>query len=208
MNLYDVLGVSKTATPEEIRSAYLKKARETHPDTTDGSTEAFQEVSEAYDTLSDEDARAHYDLHGETRKVNNDEAQIMTIISNAFGLTVMGDDPPRFTDMRKVVLEIMDLKINEISAAVAMFQAQSERMAAIAGRFTFKDENPLSGILAGQKHHGDLMIDKMMKQIDLYTKARAIFEASAYRVDKKEDQPQRSYSQPSEEVFSWKRIKF
>ncbi|MFI7639185.1 molecular chaperone DnaJ [Nonomuraea sp. NPDC049400] len=61
---YAVLGVPKTATPEEIKKAYRKLARQYHPDSNQGdpSKEAkFKEVSEAYDVLSDTKRRKEYD---------------------------------------------------------------------------------------------------------------------------------------------------
>lgn len=63
---YDILGVSKTATAEEIKSAYRKLAMKYHPDrnTGEGSAEAeakFKEAAEAYEVLSDEGKRARYD---------------------------------------------------------------------------------------------------------------------------------------------------
>ncbi|MDH2426764.1 molecular chaperone DnaJ [Sphaerisporangium sp. TRM90804] len=61
---YAVLGVSKTATPEEIKKAYRKLARKYHPDANQGNTETeakFKQVSEAYDILSDVKRRKEYD---------------------------------------------------------------------------------------------------------------------------------------------------
>ncbi|MCT9932099.1 molecular chaperone DnaJ [Planotetraspora sp. A-T 1434] len=61
---YAVLGVPKTATPEEIKKAYRKLARQYHPDANRGDTqteEKFKEVSEAYDVLSDVKRRKEYD---------------------------------------------------------------------------------------------------------------------------------------------------
>lgn len=62
-NYYEVLGVSKTASVEEIRHAFQKKARTLHPDVNkEPDAEArFKEVSEAYAVLSDPDKRQHYD---------------------------------------------------------------------------------------------------------------------------------------------------
>ncbi|MEO3811291.1 molecular chaperone DnaJ [Sphaerisporangium sp. B11E5] len=61
---YAVLGVSKTATADEIKKAYRKLARKYHPDANQGSTETeakFKQVSEAYDVLSDAKRRKEYD---------------------------------------------------------------------------------------------------------------------------------------------------
>ncbi|MEU0563936.1 molecular chaperone DnaJ [Nonomuraea sp. NPDC005983] len=61
---YAVLGVPKTATPEEIKKAYRKLARQYHPDTNQGDSAKetkFKEVSEAYDVLSDSKSRKEYD---------------------------------------------------------------------------------------------------------------------------------------------------
>ena len=64
---YEVLGVSKTATAEELKKAYRKKAIQYHPDRNPDNPEAeakFKEAAEAYEVLSDENKRARYDKYG------------------------------------------------------------------------------------------------------------------------------------------------
>ena len=68
-DLYDVLGVSRDATAEEIKRSYRKLARELHPDVNpDPATQdRFKEVTAAYEVLSDPDKRQMYDLGGDPR---------------------------------------------------------------------------------------------------------------------------------------------
>jgi curved DNA-binding protein CbpA len=63
MNLYVVLGISRDADDETIRSAYRMLARRYHPDRGAGSSaEKFRQVNEAYETLIDAGSRRSYDL--------------------------------------------------------------------------------------------------------------------------------------------------
>ena len=61
---YKILGVEKTASKDEIKSAFYKLAHKYHPDKNGGDEKKFKEVNEAYQILSDDQKRAQYDNYG------------------------------------------------------------------------------------------------------------------------------------------------
>jgi len=63
-NYYEVLGIDKKASKDEIKKAFRKLAHQYHPDKNSGSTDKFKEASEAYAVLSDDKKRAEYDTYG------------------------------------------------------------------------------------------------------------------------------------------------
>ncbi|MFE5491433.1 DnaJ C-terminal domain-containing protein [Streptomyces virginiae] len=74
-DFYEVLGVSRTASQDEIQQAYRKLARKNHPDVNKdpGAEERFKDLNEAYSVLSDPKTRARYDRFGEDfRKIPED----------------------------------------------------------------------------------------------------------------------------------------
>lgn len=69
---YNILGITKDATADDIKKAYRKKAKEYHPDVNKDNPEAaekFKEIAEAYETLSDETKRSEYDNPRQRRSV-------------------------------------------------------------------------------------------------------------------------------------------
>jgi molecular chaperone DnaJ len=95
---YEVLGVSKEATKDEIKKAYRKQALKYHPDKNPGdkkSEENFKEAAEAYEVLSNDDKKARYDRYGHAGMGNNGggfsgQGMTMDDIFSSFG-DIFGD---------------------------------------------------------------------------------------------------------------------
>ncbi|MGC1390458.1 MAG: molecular chaperone DnaJ [Bacteroidales bacterium] len=95
---YEVLGVSKEATKDEIKKAYRKQALKFHPDKNPGdkkSEENFKEAAEAYEVLSNDDKKARYDRYGHAGMGNNGggfsgQGMTMDDIFSSFG-DIFGD---------------------------------------------------------------------------------------------------------------------
>lgn len=76
MDYYSILGVDRSSSPDEIKSAYRKLAMKHHPDR-GGDEKKFKEINEAYDTLGDPEKKSHYDTGG--------PAQYRSYTGNPFG---------------------------------------------------------------------------------------------------------------------------
>src|SRR5262245_4537725 len=99
-DLYEVLGVKKDASSEEIKKSYRQLALKYHPDRNPGDQDAdrrFKEAAEAYEVLSDRDKRARYDRYGhaglEGSAVHDFQSadDIMSAFSDIFGGGLFGD---------------------------------------------------------------------------------------------------------------------
>lgn len=112
MDYYSILGVNKSASPEEIKKAYRKLAMKYHPDK--GGDEAkFKEINTAYDVLGDPQKRAEYDnpqarFNSQSFNFNGTDFDFADIFSHAFG------GPPRRQRRNKDITIVLNLELEDI----------------------------------------------------------------------------------------------
>lgn len=121
-DFYDVLGVGREASTDEIRRAYRKLARKYHPDVNKeaGAEEQFKEISEAYEVLSDPDKRKQYDRFG--------PAWRQAAASGGGGPSGFGGfDGPGFSDIRVEFGEGGDIDLDDIFGSFFGGRARGRR---------------------------------------------------------------------------------
>jgi len=113
-NPYDVLGISKTATEDEIKSSFRKLALQFHPDRNPGDEAAatkFKEVSEAYEILSDANKKAEYDSFGTVGKHHHHRANPFPDFDSIFEGMFGGGSQKGRNIQCKVELELKDILV-------------------------------------------------------------------------------------------------
>ena len=118
--LYQILGVKKTATRDEIRAAYRLKSKAAHPDV-GGSEDVFQELFNAAAILSDDTQRQIYDETGVTTRKgpDNSEAVLAGIIIAALDEAIAAADKQNFDpmqcDLMAAILQSFDIRQGKLA---------------------------------------------------------------------------------------------
>lgn len=161
--------MDRSASKDEVKRAYRRRARETHPDT-GGSEAQFQRVALAARVLSDDEARSRYDATGSTDAPQDmTEQEAMNIIDQTLA-QVLNQPNIEFYD----VVDLMRQHIKAIRAKVqreaAAAKSQGDAMAKMATRFTCASErNPIGNMLAARiegHRRAEQQLGQMLKCVD------------------------------------------
>ena len=145
--LYEILGIRRTATPEQITKAYRKLAVKYHPDVAkgdpDAATKKFHEMQEAYDVLSDPDRRKLYDETGSTVAPGRKQNAVMLSLLDLHRRVMeaaehMLSDLDVFDAMRKQIKHGMAGHLD----AQRQHEKRAHRFRLAAGRMLPETDNP------------------------------------------------------------------
>jgi curved DNA-binding protein CbpA len=178
--LYDTLGVAPDASSEEIKKAYRKRARQTHPDA-GGTDEAFYEVQRAYEILSNAVTRGAYNESGEP--TNEDQLLwgdlgllITTVIDRAENINTV--------KLMDEVHALIDMKIQGCVASIGGATARIDKYhKAIQRLSNKKSNNMMVKRLEDVVREQQVLIEKAESEIKYCRKLHDIANEHEYKAD-------------------------
>lgn len=196
-NLYEVLGIDKTADATEIRRAYRRASMKYHPDRNGGTDEAktlFQKIKKAYDILSDRTQREYYDATGDKRP-DADElmAQAKDLVSQVFMQVLQqfatGEASVEYSDPAASAKQFIMNNASQVRENRNAMQKAISKMEAMRKRFKFKDrafeQSPVGVLL-------DMNIKNIKKnftlaglELDMLAKAVELAGEYSYKMDER-----------------------
>lgn len=192
--LYEILGVAPDASDAEIKAAYRRRAKETHPDQNDGSADAFNDVGRAYRALSDHTRRAQYDRTGKVDESDpaaqmevQAQAQLTLFVRNA--IREAGARGPERFDLMAFVKHQQDEAIRQLKAQAAEAREDAEDQAAILERMKWPpgDPTPLQRALEDDLRNARAKAEALDGAVEVILRTVELAKAFSYQFDAQQD---------------------
>jgi curved DNA-binding protein CbpA len=141
IDLYQLLGIKRGATRDEVRKAYRRKAKSSHPDS-GGSVEQFGALATAHEVLSDERRREKYDATGEieTSKPNNLDVSAIEVIAQKLGLVIHAEHDVTSLDVDALIEQAIREDITARKSSIADQERAIKRVGRLRARAKRKTE--------------------------------------------------------------------
>lgn len=178
---YEILGLDKAATKDDIKKAYRSLAKEHHPDVNGGDhSEEFTEIQSAYDVLSDPEDRAMFDEYGFSRK-DGDLAKMQNMVTNIINECLRdGLEPEHLTDeIDGVITDDIDRFKEELEALQKAIDDLNKQKTAIKTKDGIKYDIVGDSIMSLMKHiEQEILVrnqdistrEKLLSLMDYYEK--------------------------------------
>lgn len=142
--LYDVLGVTQHATPDQIKKAYYKLSTEFHPDKTAGDphkTDMFHKIKAAYEILSNPVKRRKYDEAGQTEFLNEDK-EMLVFVNEVIIPTILTTQESYVekVNLLFVIREGIERIIDKGKGEIKKYKDQQDKIEKFLKRVKQKDE--------------------------------------------------------------------
>ncbi len=171
-DLYTVLGVSRTATADEITAAYRLLAKKYHPDRNPGDEEAkvaYAAVDNAYSVLSEPGRRAHYDATGEIddpRTRTDPKVALMAVLvpvmAEALNQMVSMGERPEKTNVVAYMRRVIESERKELKHHLEKLEKARAAFAVTDGRF--QEPEGEEALLAAAARHHLTAVDSQIEQ--------------------------------------------
>lgn len=184
--LYKVLGVSKNATPKEIKKAYKDKSKIHHPDKESGNEDLFKKIQKAYTVLIDPLSRKMYDITGNAKEVSF-EKEIQTFFDTYIIPEIINIEKTSFerVDIIKLIHALINDKIRELENKINQSKEVKRRLELILFRkrnkFT-ESEDILHKLFEPHIKKAEMNILMLRAEFDFIYKVCEIMEGYDYNI--------------------------
>ena len=187
IDLYKLLGLKRGASKAEVRKAYRRKAKVSHPDK-GGSAEAFSALATAHDVLSDERRRERYDATGEivAAKPDNADVAAIEIIAQKLGLIIHSEHDVSALGIGEMIEQAIREDIARRQAGIADHNRAIERAARLRARVKRKADgadNTLARVLGWHERSAKDLIKKSEDAVSSMERALEILDGYSFIED-------------------------
>ena len=184
IDLYKLLGLKRGASKAEVRKAYRRKAKVSHPDK-GGSAEAFSALATAHDVLSDERRRERYDATGEivAAKPDNADVAAIEIIAQKLGLIIHSEHDVSALGIGEMIEQAIREDIARRQAGIADHNRAIERAARLRARVKRKADgadNTLARVLGWHERSAKDLIKKSEDAVSSMERALEILDGYSF----------------------------
>lgn len=185
-DLYEILGVKKTASEREIRKAFLKKSKQHHPDK-GGDPEAFKELVAAHNILRDPEKRGKYDNGEDPDTIQSqyasEDQQILATVMTLFVQCVSLNDPEQVDVIEQIRLNLQN-NMATLQNNIRQQQNEIKKFETVIKRLKCKDNrNIFAESAAAQIDNIKRTIAQLETQKKIGEGARKFLESYSYEID-------------------------
>ena len=209
MDLYKILGIKRNASPEEIKKAYKRTAKKTHPDK-GGSDEEFQETNKAYEVLSNTKLRKHYDEHGTIDENDGpDKHSAMKDVAQIFEMVITkNEERIDYVNIITEMLSVFDQGKKSTKKSILESKKKIPYYEKIASRIATDDEkeNIFESFIGGKISDLNHTIASAEEQLNRIEESIAIVEIYSCTVELQEEPDYSSFGRRANDrrnQFRW-----